>query len=147
MRRPIRNYLLCFTIRYRRLLPSKKIGTLVGESSSSGSLAMLLAIRRASRRGRCRLRAWPPRASGKIEWGQRRENGAARQSKAATATDYCFGGNCGATCIGLDESCVETCAGCCAGFGSGVGTGLLDRGEDESRAVLCWEICSWMRVS
>ena len=43
MRRPIRNYLLCFTIRYRRLLPSKKIGTLVGESSSSGSLAMLLA--------------------------------------------------------------------------------------------------------
>jgi|SRR6516164_6261709 len=161
MRRPIRNYLLCFTIRYRRLLPSKKIGTLVGESSSSGSLAMLLAIRRASRRGRCRLRAWPPRASGKIEWGQRRENGAARQSKAATATDYCFGGNCVATCIGLDEtrvetcaecSCVETCAGCCVGFGGGVWTGLsargetglAARGEDESREMLCWEICSWI---
>jgi len=64
------------------------------------------------------------------------------------AADYCFGGNrdCGGeTCIGLDESCVETCAGCCAGFGSGVWTG--SRGEDESRAMLCWEICSWMRVS
>jgi hypothetical protein len=47
MRRPIRNYLLCFTIRYRRLLPSKKIGTLVGESSSFCSLAILAAIRRA----------------------------------------------------------------------------------------------------
>ena len=47
MRRPIRNYLLCFTIRYRRLLPSKKIGTLVGENSSFCSLAILAAIRRA----------------------------------------------------------------------------------------------------
>src|SRR6516162_1461340 len=129
MRRPIRNYLLCFTIRYRRLLPSKKNGTLVGESNSSCSVAIFAAICRASRRGRCRLRAWPPRASGKIEWEQRRENGAARQSKAATATDYCFGGNCGATCIGLDETCVETCAGCCAGFGGGVWTGLSARGE------------------
>ena len=86
----------------------------------------------------------------------------AEQSKAdrrATATHYCFGGNrdCGgARCTGLDESCVETCAGCscvetctgcCAGFGSGVWTGLSARGEDESRAMLCWEICSWVRVS
>ena len=68
----------------------------------------------------------------------------------AIATHYCFGGNrdCGsARCTGLDESCVETCAGCCAGFGSGVWTGLSARGEDESRAVLCWVICSWIRVS
>ena len=53
MRRPIRNYLLCFTIRYRRLLLA--IGTLVGESSSSGSLAIFAAIRRAE------AAAWPGR--------------------------------------------------------------------------------------
>lgn len=75
------------------------------------------------------------------------------------ARRYCFGGNndCGgATCIGLDDSSAE-CATCRAGFRGGTGTGLSAEGGDESfslssrfvacKAILCWAICSWMRVS
>src|SRR5262249_34341001 len=124
-------------IEYRHQSPARWLGALVFRNSS-GSLAIFAVMRRA---------------------------GQSKADRRATATDYCFGGNGGATCIGLDESCVETCAecscvetcagcscvetcaGCCAGFGSGVRTGLSAREEDESRAILCREICSWMRVS